>query len=146
MKQDVYSLIKKFKNKYPMTVAWRLRAHAKVLNSHINPDEKLIYAFIGQKSYTYADFVHTYIVAITDKRILVAHKRILFGYFCSSITPDMFNDLSVQAGIFWGTVLIDTLSEKVSISFLDKKSLPEVETAISSYMEEAKQKYKHMNC
>ena len=146
MKPDVYSFIKKFKNKYPMTVAWRLKAHAKVLNSHINPDEKLVYAFVGQKSYTYADFVHTYVVAITDKRILVVHKRILFGYFCSSITPDMFNDLSVQAGIFWGTVLIDTLSEKVSISFLDKKCLPEVETAISSYMEKAKEKYKNMNC
>lgn len=142
MNKDVYSLVKKFKDKYPSTIAWRLKAHSKVVEKHLNPDEKLLYAFVGQKCLSYADIIHTNVVAITDKRIIVARKRILFGYFCISITPDLFNDLTIGSGIFWGEVVIDTLNEQVTISYISKKSLPEVETAISSNMMKAKMKYK----
>ena len=40
----VYELVLKFKKKYPMSVAWRLRKNAKIVEMHINPDEKLLYA------------------------------------------------------------------------------------------------------
>ncbi len=136
-----YRFLKEFKDKYPMTITWRLKAHSKVIDKHINPDEELLYAFAGQKGETYNDIIHTYVVAVTDKRIIIGHKRILFGYFCISITPDLFNDLTIESGMIWGKVIIDTLSEKVSITNVDKKALPEVETAISTYMMEAKKKY-----
>ena len=141
---DVYSLVKKFKTKYPATIAWRLKAHSKVISKHINPDETLLYAFIGQKCLSYNDIIHTYIVAITDKRIIIGHKRLLFGYFCISITPDLFNDLTVESGIFWGKIIIDTLNEQVTISYVDKKCLPEVETAISSNVMVAKKRYQSL--
>ena len=141
---DVYSLVKKFKNKYPGTIAWRLKAHSKIIEKHLNPDEELKYAFVGQKCLSATDIIHTFIVAITDKRLIIAHKRLIFGYFCISITPDLFNDLTVESGIFWGKIIIDTLNEQVTMSYVDKKCLPEVETAISSNMMEAKRRYQSL--
>lgn len=141
MNKDVTGLVLKFKEKYPMTIAWRIKKHAKVVEKHINPDENVLYAFIGQKGPLYRDIFHTYVIAITDKRLVLAEKRLLFGYLYLSITPDLFNDLTVGSGIIWGKVVVDTLSEQVVITNIDKKALAEIETNISTYMMEAKQKY-----
>ena len=65
----------------------------------------------------------------------------MWGYFYTTITPDMFNDLSISAGLIWGKVTIDTAKEVVVISNIAKAALDEIETAVSSYMMEEKQKY-----
>ena len=83
----------------------------------------------------------TCVVALTNKRILIGQKRVVFGYFLSSITPDLFNDLEVYQGLIWGKITIDTIKEVVAISNLSKKSLPEIETNITEYMMEEKKKY-----
>ena len=142
---NLYELVKRFKEKYPMTIAWRLKAHSKVIEKHINPEEDIMYAFAGQKNDSSADVFHTYVVAITNKRIIVAEKRLFFGYFLVSITPDLFNDLTIESEVIWGKIKIDTLREKVLITNIDKKALPEIETAISSYIEVAKQKYQSVD-
>ena len=64
------------------------------------------------------------------------------GYFLNSITPDMYNDLKVSSGLLWGKVYIDTIKEFVTLSNISKPALREIETEISSYMMEAKKKYK----
>ena len=79
---------------------------------------------------------------MTNKRILIGQKRILWGYLLSSITPDLYNDMQVFEGLIWGKVTIDTIKEVVVISNLDKNSLPEIETHISEYMMDAKKHYK----
>ncbi|MBR1376439.1 MAG: PH domain-containing protein [Bacilli bacterium] len=141
MEKKVYKILNEFKAKYPMSIAWRLKKHAEVVETHINPGENVLYAFAGQKGNIYHDLFHTCVVVITDKRILIASKRLIFGYFCISLTPDLFNDLTIGSGIIWGKVIIDTLNEEITITNLDKKSLPEVETKVSTYMMEIKQKY-----
>lgn len=78
---------------------------------------------------------------ITNKRLIIATKRVLFGYFLYSITPDMFNDLTVYSGLIWGKVQIDTIKEVVFISNLSKKSLDEIETSVTEYMMKEKKKY-----
>ena len=65
----------------------------------------------------------------------------VFGYFFKSITPDMFNDLTVKMGLVWGKVYIDTVKEFVCLSNIQKEALPEIETAITAYMMEEKKKY-----
>ena len=112
---------------------------------HLNEDEDIFYLFVGQKNANPLDICSSCIIALTNKRIMVATKRVLFGYFFKSITPDMYNDMEVYQGLLFGKVIIDTLNEKVSITNVDKKALPEIETAISSYMMEAKQKYQNLN-
>ena len=141
MASTIYEQLKQFKDKYPMTVAWRLKKHAKVIETHINPDETVRYAFAAQKNDNPLDIITTYAVVLTDKRILVASKRVLFGYFFTSITPDLFNDLSVNMGLIWGKVYIDTAKEVVKLSNIQREALDEIETEISQYMMKEKQKY-----
>ena len=138
----VYQMAKRFKNKYPDTVAWRLKQNASVVEKHLNPGEEVKYVFIGQKNDNPLDIITTAVVAITNKRILIGSKRVVFGYFLTSITPDMFNDLKVVTRIFWGTVVIDTIKELVYISNISKKALPEIETNVTEYIMEEKKKYK----
>jgi len=137
----VYEKVKEFKQKYPMTVAWRLKANAKVLEKHVNPDEKVLYAFAAQKSYSSLDIFSTAVVVLTDKRILIGRKRLLFGYFLDGVTPAMFNDLKIKASLVWGKIFIDTAKELITLSNIDKAALDEIETSISSYMLEKKKLY-----
>ena len=139
---SVYEELKKFKKKYPMTISWRLKKHAKIIEKHLNPEEKVLYAFAAQKNDNPLDIITTYAVLITNKRILLASKRVLFGYFLISITPDLFNDLNVKMGIIWGKVIIDSVKEVVTLSNIQREALDEIETAVTEYMMEEKQKYK----
>lgn len=138
---NVYEELKKFKKKYPMTISWRLKKHAKIIEKHLNPEEEILYAFAAQKNDNPLDIITTYAVVITNKRILLASKRILFGYFLISITPDLFNDLSVKMGLIWGKIIIDTVKEVVTLSNIQRDALDEIETNITEYMMKEKQKY-----
>ena len=86
------------------------------------------------------DLFSTAVIALTNKRILIGRKRVVFGYFLDSITPDMFNDLKVLSGMIWGKIYIDTINEFVTLSNIDKRALPEIETMITDYMMKEKQK------
>ena len=137
----VYEKMVAFKKKYPMTIGWRLKQHAKIIDTHLNPDEEVSISFASQKNDNPLDIITTYAVVLTNKRILLGQKRLLFGYFFKAITPDMFNDLTVKMGIIWGKVIIDTVKEKVILSNIQREALDDIETAITSYMMEEKTKY-----
>lgn len=136
-----YVLVSKFMKKYPLTIAWRLRQHAKIIDKHLNPGEKILYVFAGQKNDRAVDIFNTNIVAFTDKRIMVATKRLLFGYFFKTITPDMYNDLSVNKGIIFGSVVLDTIKEVITITNIDPNALSEIETNITEIMIKQKKEY-----
>ena len=136
-----YELAKLFKRKYPLTVAWRIRSHSKVIDKHLNPGEEVLYVFMGQKNHSSFDFVNTNLVVLTSKRLIIATKRLIFGYFFTAITPDMFNDLAIIDGIIWGRVKIDTIKEEVLLSNIDPKALTEIETKVSDYMMKEKRKF-----
>lgn len=141
MEQTVYQKLLAFKKKYPMTIAWRLKSHAKIIEKHLNPGEEVLYAFAAQKNDNPLDIITTYAIALTNKRIMIGSKRVFFGYFFTTITPDLFNDLKVNMGIIWGKIYIDTVKEFVTFSNLDRNALPEIETNISEYMMNEKRKF-----
>lgn len=145
MQSVVYQKVKEFKKHYPFTVAWRLKAHSKIVDLHLNPSEVVKYAFAAQKNDNPLDIVTTYVVVLTNKRILLAQKRLLFGYFFTAITPDLFNDLEVKMGIIWGKIYIDTIKEFVPLSNIQREALPEIETCITEYMMNEKKKYVKMS-
>lgn len=144
MKSSVYEKVAEFKEKYPLTIAWRAKKHCKIIDLHLNPGETVEYAFIAQKNDNPLDIITTNVVALTNKRILIGQKRLLFGYFFTAITPDMFNDLKVSMGLFWGKIYIDTIKEFVTFSNIQKEALPEIETNITEYMMAEKKKYKEV--
>ena len=140
-KKTVLGCVLEFKKRYPSTVMWRIRKHCKVIDKHLNPKEKVLYAFAGQMNDSSSDIIDTAVLCVTSDRIMIAQDQILYGYTLNSITPEMYNDLQVHSGIFWGKIIIDTVKEVIVFSNLSKKSLDEIETIISMYMMEAKKLY-----
>ena len=134
MKNRVYDLVRKFKKKYKMTIAFNLKKHSKVVESVIDKDEIVNYAFCGQKDDSHQVIFDTCVVAITNKRIIVGQKRIIWGYQITSITPKLFNDLKIYNDLFFGKIEIDTVKEHIFISNLDKNCLDEIETNINNIM------------
>ena len=130
----VYKLVCRFKRKYPMTIANCLKRHSIVANSIVDEDEKVLYAFCGQKNDTHMMISATCVVVVTDKRLIIGQKRLLWGYQITTITPELFNDLKISSGLIWGKVEIDTVKEVMFISNLDKKSLDEIETNVNEIM------------
>ena len=50
MNNDLYNRVSEFLKKYPLTIAFRLSKHLKVLEKHLNADEEVIYIFPAQKN------------------------------------------------------------------------------------------------
>lgn len=141
MNNNSYIKMKNFLRKYPFTIAWRIKQHCKIIEQHLNPEEEILYVFAGQKNDKSVDIFNTYVVAFTNKRIMVATKRVLFGYFFKSITPDMYNDLTIHKGLLFGSVVIDTIKEVITITNIDPKALNEIETNITEIMLEQKKNF-----
>lgn len=131
MINSIWERAKEFKKRYPMTVAWRLKKNAKIVEKHLRQGEKVLYVFAAQKNSHPLDFLSTAVIAITDQRIAIGRKRVLFGYFFDSITPELFNDLKILSGLFWGKLHIDTVKEFITLSNIDKRALPELEEIIT---------------
>lgn len=139
---SVYQKLCEYIKSYPGGIAWRIRKHITVIEEHLNPEEEILFIFCGQKTVSAWDIFSTCVIAITNKRLMVAQKRVLFGYTFISITPDMYNDLTVNKGLFWGGINIDTIKENIIVNKLSKKALNLIETTITEYMIKEKQKYK----
>lgn len=135
-------LVKDFKNRYGSTICWRVRKHCALVDRNLNPNEKVLYAFAAQNNGTHDSIFDTAVLALTSERLIIAQDRIVIGYKVSTITPDLYNDMQVNAGIIWGTVTIDTMKETVIFSNISKRALSEIQRNISSFMIEAKKKYK----
>ena len=140
---SISEMAKDFKKKYPDTICWRVRKHAEVIESYINPDEKVLFVFCGQKNPNLFDWFSSCVIALTNKRILIGQKRVLWGSFYTQITPDLYNDMQVYQGLLWGKVTIDTVKEEIVISSISKKGLDEIETRITEFMMQEKKKYQN---
>lgn len=143
MRNNSYSKLRVFLRKYPFTVAWRVRKHCNIIDRHLDTadGEKILFIFAGQKNERTLDICNTNVVAFTNKRIMVATKRVFFGYFFKSITPDMYNDLTVRRGLLFGDVIIDTIKEVITITNIDPHALEEIETNITEIMLEQKKNF-----
>ena len=138
----IYDQVCMFKSKFPGTITWwRLRKHARVVEDNLMVDEEPLYSFAGQRNDNMLDWFSTSVCTITNKRIIIGCDHIITGYTLISITPDMFNDLTVYRGIIWGKIKIDTIKELVVFTNLDKKSLPEIQNAVTTNMMEQKKEY-----
>ena len=108
-----------------------------------NPDEEPIYTFAGQKDGNPLSIFNTCVVCLTNKRIIIGQDSIVVDYTLNSITPELFNDMQVYSGVLFGKVTIDTIKETIEISNLDKRSLAEIESSVTSFMLAEKKKFAH---
>ncbi len=138
--EGIYKEVSEYLKRYPLTFAWRIRQHVKVITKHLNKDEEVYYVFPAQRNPDSINVFTTCLVALTNKRILIGQKRVLWGYNITSITPDMFNDFELSKGLIFGKLDIDTVKEVIRLSNLDSKALVEIETNLSEYILEIKPK------
>ena len=136
----IYKEVSGYLKRYPFTLAWRIRQHVKVVTKHLNRDEEVYYVFPAQRNPDSLNIFTTCLVALTNKRILIGQKRVLWGYNITSITPDMFNDFELSKGLIFGKLDIDTIKEVIRLSNIDSKALVEIETNLSEYILEIKPK------
>ena len=139
---SIYDSALEFKKKHPMTIDLWLIKNSRIVEKYIGSNEKVLYVFAAQKNNNPFDFLSTAVIALTDERIIIGRKRVVFGYFFDSITPDLFNDLKVLSGVIWGKIHIDTAKEFITLSNIDKSALPEIEQMVGSCMRTKKQKIK----
>ncbi len=135
----IYERAAEFKKKFPMTIAWRLKKNSKIVEKYLKDDEKVLYVFAAQKNNNPFDIFTSAVIALTNQRIIIGRKRVIFGYFFDSVTPDLFNDLKVLSGVIWGKIHIDTAKEFITLSNLDKQSLPQIEEMVGVCMKNKKQ-------
>lgn len=138
MHNEIYQKAKNFKKMHPTNIAWRLKAHSKVAEEALNPDEVIDYVFVAQKNDKIYDIISTYVIVLTNQRILMCQKRLLFGYFSTSVQRYMFNDLKVKRGLIWGRIYIDTIKEFIALSNISKSALLEIENKISEHVAKAR--------
>ena len=139
--KTVIGCVLEFKKRYPFTVMWRIKNHARIVQKHLNPGERVLYAFAAQKNDEMLNLFDTAVICVTSERILIGQDKVVYGYKLNSVTPEMYNDLQVYSGLLWGRITIDTVKEVIKISNISKKALTEIETIISMYMMEAKKLY-----
>lgn len=136
-----YDYVREFKKKYPTTINWwRTKKHSDLVDKNLNPGEQVLYAFAAQKNNDHGSIFDTAVLALTNQRIIIAQNRLIIGYTVNSITPELYNDMQINAGIIWGTITIDTMKEVVHFSNISKNALTEIQTTINSYMLESKKK------
>jgi len=134
-------LVNEFSKKYPSTLRWfRVGAHAKLVDKSLHPNEEVLYAFAAQWNEHDGDWFDTAVFALTNERIIVAQNRLVVGFRVASITPDLYNDISVRSGVIWGSVRIDTVKEQIDFTNVSKHALLEIKKVVTSYMQEYKKK------
>ena len=131
MAREVYPKVRDFLRRNPGTIAWRVSAHSRIAEKYLNDDEEVLYAFAAQKGPSSWDILSTYVLVVTNKRLIAAQKRLIYGHFYYTITPEMFNDFTIKMGLIWGRAVIDTIKETVVLSNLSRGALKEVETVLS---------------
>lgn len=138
--KSVYKMVSKFKQKYPWTIAIRLRKHSAVIENFLDKDEFVYYTFCGQRNDSNSLLFDSCVVALTNKRIIVGQKRALFGYYVLNISTKLFNDLTISTSMLFGRIEIDTVKETVYISNIQKSALDEIETMVHKIVLENKKR------
>ncbi len=138
--EEIYATVTDFLRRYPLTITWRIKQHSNIIAKHLNEEEKIYYIFAAQRNPNSFNIFSTCIIAFTNKRIMIAQKRVLWGYNLVSITPDMFNDFEVYKGLIFGRLDIDTIKEQIKLSDIDPKALVEIENNLSDYLVKVKPK------
>ena len=142
---STYEKVLEFNKKYPGGIYWRVKKHADIVDKNLFDGEVVNLAFAAQNNTSHGSIFDTAILAITNKRIIIAQKNLIIGYNLNTITPDLYNDMQIYSGIIWGMITIDTIKETIYFSNIAKTALPAIQKEITSFMIEAKKAYVSKN-
>lgn len=108
-----YCLDNKFGQGYNQKNALK---HFSIIEKNLSADEDILMTFIGIHNYKSATkHDNNFAYAITNKRILMAQKKVI-GEVFQVVLMDNLNDITLQTGIVFGVITIDTFKEKFNVA------------------------------
>lgn len=111
--------------------------HFEIIASNLQPDEDVLFAFIGLHNYVSATkHDNNFAYAVTGKRVLMAQKRVV-GQAFQSVALDRINDITFQAGLVFGVITIDALTERFNVA-VDKQQATNINARIHDLIFELK--------
>ena len=111
-------------NKYGtgMNRKWGIK-HFRLIENALHNDEDVIMCFIGLHNYqstTSSD--NNFAYAITNKRILMAQQKMI-GQVLQSVAIDNLNDITLNSGMVFGVITVDTIKEKFNVAIAKQMAL-----------------------
>ena len=99
-------------NKYgTVTTKKATQKHFEVIEEQLHNDENVLMSFAGLHEEPNSSFTGSFAYAITNKRLIIAQKGVLGRSKTKSVLMEHLNDVSVQNGIMWRNIKIDTLKD-----------------------------------
>ena len=123
-----------------MTKNWAIK-HFTLIEQALAADEDVLMCFIGLHNYRSAtNHDSNYAYAITNKRIIMAQKRMI-GQTFQTVDIDNLNDITMSTGMLMGIVTIDTIKEHFNVA-VEKSQAMSINKSIHDVLFSIKQKKK----
>jgi len=126
--KEMYEFCKRRKFAQGQSEKWALK-HFGLIEENLSSDEDVLMCFIGLHNYiSPTRHNNNFAYAITEKRIIVAQKRII-GEELQTIFVENINDILFSMGMAVGVITIDTIKEKFNVA-LDKSGAANINSEI----------------
>lgn len=114
---------------------WGIK-HFKIIENNLMDNEKVHMTFIGLHNYISATkHNNNFAYAITNKRIMLAQKNTIAGENFQTISLKNINDITLQSGIVYAIITVDTIKETFNIA-LNKVSGKAINSKIHEVLDE----------
>lgn len=99
-------------NKYGTgTMKSATKKHFEVIEDQLHDDEVVLMSFVGLHEQEGVNLNGSFAYAITNKRLILGQKGVLGRSKSKSILMEHLNDVTVQNGIVWRNIEIDTIKD-----------------------------------
>lgn len=96
--------------------------HFGIIEKNLSSDENILMTFIGIHNYhSTTKHDNNFAYAITNKRILMAQKKIV-GEVFQVVLMDNLNDITLRTGMVFGIIEIDTFKEKFNVAIAKQEA------------------------
>ena len=108
--------------------------HFEIIQNNLQPDETIEMVFIGLHNYEgIAKHDNNFAYAITNKRILMAQKRVI-GMAFQSVSLKNINDITFTTGVAFGVITFDTIKECFNVA-VDKSAAVSINNELHDVIE-----------
>lgn len=112
--QEMYDYT--LENKYGTgTMKSATKKHFEIIEEQLHDDEVVLMSFAGLHEQEGSNLNGSFAYAITNKRLILGQKGVLGRSKTKSILIEQLNDITVQNGIVWRNIEIDTIKDHFTI-------------------------------
>ena len=119
--KEMYDAAKETGSGQGLNESWGVK-HFGIIEKNLHADEEGLYTFIGLHNYiSMSKHDQNFAYAVTNKRILMGQKKIV-GEAFQSVSLENINDITLQTGMVYGTVTVDTIKEAFNVGVVKSQA------------------------